>query len=45
LHARLLRPNDAAEACIIKFELKLVAEVNKTLDQIATIVGVSDDYD
>src|SRR6202035_6033314 len=38
-------PHVAREAWTVKFEPKIVADVGKKLDQVAKIVGVSDDYD
>jgi Cof subfamily protein (haloacid dehalogenase superfamily) len=38
-------PHVAREAWTVKFEPKTVADVGKELDQIAKIVGVSDDHD
>jgi Cof subfamily protein (haloacid dehalogenase superfamily) len=38
-------PHVAREAWTVKFEPKVVANVGEKLDQIAKIVGVSDDYD
>jgi Cof subfamily protein (haloacid dehalogenase superfamily) len=38
-------PHVAREAWTVKFEPKIVADVAEKLDQVAKIVGVSDDYD
>jgi Cof subfamily protein (haloacid dehalogenase superfamily) len=38
-------PHVAREAWTVKFEPKIVADVGEKLDQVAKIVGVSDDYD
>jgi Cof subfamily protein (haloacid dehalogenase superfamily) len=38
-------PHVAREAWTVKFEAKIVADVGENLDQVAKIVGVSDDYD
>jgi Cof subfamily protein (haloacid dehalogenase superfamily) len=38
-------PHAAREAWTVKFEPKIVTDVGKELDQIAKIVGVSDDHD
>jgi Cof subfamily protein (haloacid dehalogenase superfamily) len=38
-------PHAAREAWTVKFEPKVVADVREKLDQIAKIVGVSDDHD
>ncbi|WP_407179907.1 Cof-type HAD-IIB family hydrolase [Bradyrhizobium sp. STM 3562] len=38
-------PHVAREAWTVKFEPKIVADVGKELDQVAKIVGVSDDFD
>jgi Cof subfamily protein (haloacid dehalogenase superfamily) len=38
-------PHVAREAWTVKFEAKIVADVGQKLDQVAKIVGVSDDYD
>jgi Cof subfamily protein (haloacid dehalogenase superfamily) len=38
-------PHVARESWTVKFEPKLVADVGEKLDQVAKIVGVSDDYD
>jgi Cof subfamily protein (haloacid dehalogenase superfamily) len=38
-------PHVAREAWTVKFEPKIVADVSKQLDQVAKIVGVSDDYE
>jgi Cof subfamily protein (haloacid dehalogenase superfamily) len=38
-------PHVAREAWTVKFEPKIVADVSKQLDQVAKIVGVSDDHD
>ena len=38
-------PHVARESWTVKFEPKIVADVGEKLDQVAKIVGVSDDYD
>jgi Cof subfamily protein (haloacid dehalogenase superfamily) len=38
-------PHVAREGWTVKFEPKVVADVGEKLDQVAKIVGVSDDYD
>src|SRR6202042_2356608 len=38
-------PHVAREAWTVKFEPKIVADVSKHLQQVAKIVGVSDDLD
>ena len=38
-------PHVAREAWTVKFEPKIVADISKKLDQVAKIVGVSDDYE
>jgi Cof subfamily protein (haloacid dehalogenase superfamily) len=38
-------PHVAREAWTVKFEPKIVADLGQKLDQVAKIVGVSDDYD
>ena len=38
-------PHVTREAWTVKFEPKIVADVGESLDQVAKIVGVSDDYD
>jgi hypothetical protein len=38
-------PHVAREAWTVKFEPKIVADIGEHLDQVAKIVGVSDDYD
>src|SRR5580693_9487809 len=38
-------PHVAREAWTVKFEPKIVADVGEKLDQVAKIVGVSDDHD
>src|SRR6516165_4156864 len=38
-------PHVAREAWTVKFEPKVVADVGEKLDQVAKIVGVSDDYE
>src|SRR5215469_8696441 len=38
-------PHVAREAWTVKFEARIVADVAETLDEVAKIVGVSDDYD
>ena len=45
LITRVDAPHVAREAWTVKFEPKIVADVGKELDQVAKIVGVSDDYD
>ncbi len=38
-------PHVGREAWTVKFEPKIVADIGEKLDQVAKIVGVSDDYD
>ncbi len=45
LITRLDAPHVAREAWTVKFEPKIVADISENLEQVAKIVGISDDYD